>query len=175
MKKRNTTIFAFLLLAAVGMGVGYAALSDEVKLGGEIGVIKDDDAWEANIHFDSSVQLTGKGSVTYSADTESNPNDVAQITISGMDTKNEELEFVLKIVNQNTDYDAAITASTVNKTFGPYTKDTDFNIDVALSDTTIPAGGSIDVTVTVKLLVQPTENLSATFNVTYTAAAVDPR
>ena len=36
MKKRNTTIFAFLLLAAVGMGVGYAAFTQDFLVDGDI-------------------------------------------------------------------------------------------------------------------------------------------
>ena len=45
MKKRNTTIFAFLLLAAVGMGVGYAALTQEMGVNGDV-VLKNDQAQE---------------------------------------------------------------------------------------------------------------------------------
>ena len=45
MKKRNTTIFAFLLLAAVGMGVGYAALTTELEMIGQVG-IKNEQAQE---------------------------------------------------------------------------------------------------------------------------------
>ena len=50
MKKRNTTIFAFLLLAAVGMGVGYAALTDNLGINGNatVELSKFKDIWSKN-------------------------------------------------------------------------------------------------------------------------------
>ena len=43
MKKRNTAIATFLLLAAVSLGVGYAALTDSFSIHGDVGANKDNE------------------------------------------------------------------------------------------------------------------------------------
>ena len=43
MKKRNTAIATFLLLAAVSLGVGYAALTDSFNIHGDVGANKDNE------------------------------------------------------------------------------------------------------------------------------------
>ena len=43
MKKRNTAIATFLLLAAVSLGVGYAALTDSFSIHGDVGANKNNE------------------------------------------------------------------------------------------------------------------------------------
>lgn len=43
MKKRNTAIATFLLLAAVSLGVGYSALTDSFSIHGDVGANKDNE------------------------------------------------------------------------------------------------------------------------------------
>ena len=43
MKKRNTVIATFLLLAAVSLGVGYAALTDSFNIHGDVGANKNNE------------------------------------------------------------------------------------------------------------------------------------
>lgn len=173
MKKRNTTIFAFLLLAAVGMGVGYAALTDSLTFGGSAAAVADADAWESNIHF-AAAETQANAKAEYEVDA---TGDAATLTVSGMEAKNETIVVKMAIVNENTDYDAKLDVTSAwTVTPGANTVASDFTITCPelVDDAIVPKNGQLEFTVTIKLNVQPTENLSATFNIAFDAIAVDP-
>ena len=91
MKKRNTTIFAFLLLAAVGMGVGYAAFSQAFDITGTINIntSQAEEEFKEEIIFNNEYSaVTTKADSALGTVTEtitlSNNNHSATLEVSGL-------------------------------------------------------------------------------------------
>ena len=177
MKKRNTTIFAFLLLAAVGMGVGYAALTDNLTVGGKatVGTEQALEDWDLDVSFtDAKIksQTTVNNAAAIEQPSYTENNDNVFLTVSGLDSKEDTVVIELTITNNNENYDAKITADTEKA----FTNDNDaqFDISVAVVDDLAEyQGGTATIEVTIKLKVQPTESLVANFSVGYVATSTE--
>ena len=176
MKKRNTTIFAFLLLAAVGMGVGYAALTDNLTLNGTVGANKTvaDTQWDEDIYFSAaSIKSQTDGSVATLTHNIGTNTDALILDLSGMTLKGETVVIQVTVKNDNVDYDANLITTTA------FTSTTaaadDFTISSTFNDTIdIEASNSYTFEISVTLEVQPTQDLSATFKLEFDAEAIDP-
>lgn len=163
MKKRNTTIFAFLLLAAVGMGVGYAAISQEFKVGGDITVDVDkaNEELEAEVYF-SEVKKQEKCTVTI----DSSDKHKASIDVNGLELRGETATGTLVIKN---DFELPVNVQDIQ--FTENTNKTEFTVAYTLSNETIAAGQTVELTFTIKLNVVPTEQLTDSFGLTFNVVA----
>ena len=108
MKKRNTTIFAFLLLAAVGMGVGYAALTDTLSLSATVSGtgVNDNDitdskifdiVWTAREPEETQVSAETRPTLLGTASLDQSDSDIATISVEGMLLKGDKVVFVFDI------------------------------------------------------------------------------
>ena len=177
MKKRNTTIFAFLLLAAVGMGVGYAALSDELQINGtaKAGFEVANDEWDADIYF-SDAKITSKTPGSEATMTPTGLNgDELTIPVENMSLKGEKVTVSVTIKNDNVDYAAdLIEVTAFNYTSavdGDFTIECDFDANEVIAKN----GGTYTFDIVITLNVQPTEELSATFGLKFQAQAIDEK
>ena len=165
MKKRNTTIFAFLLLAAVGMGVGYAALSQQFNVGGTVTIekvqaqkefteevifaeiadadlnyFKADGSAKAKVEGDKAVLDTAKHNVTW--------------TVKTLAAKGEKATLSLTVLNQS-DVEATIQNITAwtNSSNGLFSVTDDLSTkDLVLSAKDDQTVDSVTFTITITML-----------------------
>lgn len=167
MKNRKTVIVAFLLVAAMLLGVGYAALSDDLYVNGTLTL----DANKLADTFDKEVYFTNEGkqttgttgtedTIAIGVDANGDEKDKVTFVVNSLKAVGEVATFTFKIQNDN-DFVVTATPSTTftNSYFtvaGPVTVD-------------VPANGSADVTVTVTLNAIPTDGSaqSVTYDLTY--------
>lgn len=180
MKKRNTTIFAFLLLAAVGMGVGYAAFSQEFDVNGTVKV----NTTQASEEFSKEIIFTAASATVEKAGgvpAGENPT-TATIdagahsvtwTINALQAKGDKCVGTFTVTN-NSDLAAQISAYAKSQQEGTAGL---FSILVeglagnerleAKNDTN---SDEITFKVTVEMLKDPTEKADYTFNVGFNAS-----
>lgn len=171
MKNRKRVVVAFLLVAVMLLGVGYAALTDVLDVTGtaDINQSAAEEAFNEDIHFSDAVANQTGNTASVNADN----NDKASFTAKTLKGKGDKVTFTFTIVNEG-DVAATITP-TLNATQGN-TKPEYFSItsDWDGAAKTIPAktdgvNGSLTYTVTVELLKTPTETISGSFLIELTA------
>lgn len=170
MKNRRIILISFLLVTTLCVGIGYAAVEDELSLSGsaEVGTDNVKEALDGDVYFSNAV-------VTSFTNTDSDKTDVAEVNSSDNDkvtfeantlqAQNDTVTFTFTIENESTDLDAIVTPSFNSAT---NSNDTVFAVSYQWSDggsdaKTIAAGSTADVVVTVKLLQTPTDAVSGAF------------
>jgi len=181
MKNRKRIVVAFLLVAVMVIGVGYAALMDELTISGDatISALQVQNTFDENIHF-VAVSADGTdwkeeadGYLAADADLTANGfrawvnpgagadvNDTAQFSIASdnLDSNGDAMVIYFKVHNEGT-IDATDLKTTV--TYSTGTDQTLFNVVVDLVDdagdpkTTLPGGDELIAKVTVTLLKDP--------------------
>ena len=142
MKNRRITLIAFMLVAALTMGIGFAAYSTTLAIHGTTAVSAEALKFTEDVQFinaSSSNEAFGKADV--------GDGQTATFTVSGMTQYNDRVHFTYTIIN-NSDYDVNIDITT-HPTPAATSKCT---VTTALSSNTITKqGGTITATVTVVL------------------------
>lgn len=182
MKNRKIVVTAFLLVAVMLLGVGYAALTDTLTITGDLKT----DTTVAMDEFDADVYFSGTSIVRDDTGNKA----VSQILDGRDDAKIEALHFTEKdqvveaqftITNLDTNEFAALIEG-VEVTVGNNADDHDPIFSVVWSweqglennnDVTLQPGESHNLWVTITLNETPQEIHEATFSVTYTATAVE--
>ena len=164
MKNRRIVLAAFMLVAVLTMGIGFAAYSTTLSINGTTAVSPD------AIEFTESVKFTAVTSSNEAFGTASiGDGQAATFTVNGMTAYNDRVQFTYTIRNDS-DYDVNIEIST-HPTPATTSKCT---VTTALSSNTIAQGGEITATVTVVL----NENVSTAvdpinWTIEYTATSID--
>ena len=173
MKNRRIAIVAFMLCAAMVIGLGYAAVTNVLDIQGSATV----NATAAEEEFNEDIYFVGVKDNTsnyvqsiadaatygYTANINSNNKDKAQFTVSGVDKTGEEVVITYQIKNDSA-YDAAVTIQSNTNTNGEYFGfDYYFGASKDAKTATITAGGTVDVTVVVSLIKQPTSQVTSSF------------
>lgn len=155
MKNRRITIVAFLLLAALTLGIGYAAVTTQLFIDGSATVTQE----EANNEFNEDIYFSGvkNGSeyvasigkdagLGYTASITPSNNDKATFTIENMGNPGESVTITYRVKN-----DSAFKANiTVNAASTTHTHGEIFEVACsAESGVIVEAGKEADVTVTV--------------------------
>ena len=178
MKNKKKVVVAFLLVAVMLLGVGYAALTDTLTIIGNAHI----DIDTANKTFDEKVYFsaaeatstTGTGST---ADTASYTADDATFTANKLATVGEQSVFTFTITNDsNVDAVISVAATKLSGAANPSNSNTDkFTVEYSYPDGMNIAknGGTIDVVVTVTVKEPVTSATSATFGIELTATSVD--
>ena len=178
MKNRKFVVVAFLLVAVLLLGVGYAALTDTLTIIGNAHIDLD----QANVVFDEKVYFsaseatssTGTGTI---ADVADHTADDATFTANKLAVKDEQSVFTFTIKNDsNVDADISVNAKKLSGADNPSnSNEQKFTVTYSYPDgMTIAAGGTIRVVVTVTVKEAITEATSATFGIELTATTVDP-
>ena len=165
MKKRRSVVIAFLLIAALVMGIGYAALTDVLDITGsaDINQAAAEDSFNDDIFFTAAVANQTGNTASVNADN----NDKASFTANTLKGKDDTATFTFTIKN-NGDLDAVVTPSISSNTQPGYFE---LSSDWAAQPKALAAGAEITYTVTVKLLQTPTETVSGSFIIELTAVA----
>ena len=171
MKNRKIVVVAFLLIAMLLLGVGYAALTTTLTIIGNAHI----DMAQAGENFDERIYFSVAEAVS-STGTGSTPDraggvggDDGTFTANRLATKGETSTFLFTIQNDS-NVAAAITI----------TEETNSNEDAfkvtyaySIPDKVIPSGGSMDITVVVEVIEPITVDTAGTFTIVYSAETVD--
>ena len=171
MKNRKIVVVAFLLIAAMLLGVGYAALTDTLDITGSADVNLTDleKEFEDEIYFSAAVANDGTPNT---ASVNADNNDKASFSAKSLLHKDETTSFTFTIENKS-QYSVDVTPK-LNATLGN-TNSEYFAIssDWNGATKTIAAGASETYTLTVKLLKDPTAAVSGSFLVELVVTADD--
>lgn len=169
MKNRKSVIVAFLLVAVMLLGVGYAALTDVLDITGTADVNQSaaEEAFNEDIHFIAAKANEDGNTASVNADN----NDKASFTANTLNGKDDTASFTFTIKNKG-DVDATVTPAlntVLGNTLPEYFEVTS---DWGGQAKDLAAGAEITYTVTIKLLKTPTETISGSFLVELTATSV---
>ena len=165
MKNRKTVVVAFLLVAVMLLGVGYAALTDELWVNGTAGVDLDDtsEVFDEDIYFSKVISGDGCNAVI-NADP-----DTGTITVTDGVLKEVGDEVIATYtIKSESDLDVMVNLPTIENSNGTYFSVTP-SWDAAK---TLPAGGTIDVTITIKLIKTAAADQDVTFKLTFAAESI---
>lgn len=167
MRNRKTVVVAFLLVAVMLLGVGYAALTDVLDITGSADVNQSaaEEAFNEDIHFSAAVANEAGNTASVNADN----NDKASCTANTLKGMDDTATFTFTIMNEG-DLDATISpsiSSNTNETY--FAISSDWNGQAK----TLGAGKTLDYTVTVRLKETPTQTISGSFIIELTAVSVD--
>ena len=145
MKKRRTLIISLLLVAALCLGIGYASVTDILDISGIVeangsGMAED---FDGDVYFSAISGNTGKASESRLIGDKS---DNASFHVDGLSALDETVSVTYTIQN---DYSSSVWVSLIT----PSNDSNDYleiTHDLTLYEE-IPAGGSIDVTVTARV------------------------
>jgi hypothetical protein len=165
MKKRRIIILAFMLIAVMVVGIGFAAYSTTLAIHGTTAV-----SAEA-LQFTEDVQFTSVTSSNEAFGTATiGDGQTATFKVDGMTQYNDRVQFTYTITNGSS-YDVDIAITTHPTPASP----SKCTVTTALSASTIPAGQSITATVTVVLNETVTAAIDPiNWTIEYTATSVDP-
>ena len=181
MRNRKIIVTAFVLVAVMLMAVGFAVLTDNLIIAGEANAntSKSQDEWEKDVYFDSAtpVTTTGTSGIADEASVGQSNNDHANYKVKSLALEGQVATFKFVIANDNETYDAKIT---IDDGYPTNTNTKYYSVDYIYGDgdgddddTIVPAGGTLEVTVVVEMLQDPSENLSAQFTLNLTATSVE--
>lgn len=178
MKNRKIVVVAFLLIAVLLLGVGYAALTDTLTIIGNAHIDLDtaNATFDERIYFSAAEATSSTGSGK-TADTASFTADDATYTANKLAVKGEKSTFTFTITNaSNVDAEITAAAKKLSGDVNPSNSNTDkFTVTYEYPDgqTISSNGGTIRVIVTVELKEVVTSATSATFGIELTATSVE--
>ena len=178
MKNKKKVVVAFLLVAVMLLGVGYAALTDTLTIIGNAHIDIDtaNKTFDEKVYFSAAEATSSTGTGT-TADTASYTADDATFTANKLATVGQKSVFTFTITNDsNVDAIISVAATKLSGAANPSNSNTDkFTVEYSYPDGMNIAknGGTIDVVVTVTVKEPVTSATSATFGIEITATSVD--
>lgn len=178
MKNRRNVVVAFLLVAVMMLGIGYAALTDSLTIIGNAHI----DIDTANKTFDERVYFSNaeKTSTTGTGTTEDVvgfSGDDATFTANRLATVGQKSVFTFTITNDsNVDAIISVNPTKLSGDTNPSNSNTDkFTVEYTYPDGMNIAknGGTITVVVTVTVAAPVTSATSASFGIELTATSAD--
>ena len=174
MKKNRTLIISLLLIAALALGIGYAALADDLAIAGSAKIQSEnaENSFAADVYFTKAVMSAEKGTATIGADNNGEASDKVTITVNDdvLGGKGDSVICTLEISNVG-DLDADVTIDSIITSNDEY-----FTVTTSWGSTTtrtIAAGGTLDLVVNISVDKTPTTDVSTTFEIGLTATAVE--
>ena len=171
MRNRKTVIVAFMIVAVMLMAVGFAALTDTLTVDGTAGVDLDDssEVFDGDIYFSKVISGDGCTAVI-----NSDP-DTGTITVNDGALKEVGDEVIATYtIKSESDLDVLVTKPTVENSKITNSNPEYFEVYVnwVPDSMTLAAGGTIDVTVTIKLIKTAAADQDLTFGITFDAQSV---
>ncbi len=179
MKNRKIVVVAFLLVAVLLLGVGYAALTDQLTIIGNAHVDVDtaNKTFDERVYFSAAEATSSTGTGT-TADVASYTADDATYTVNKLAVVGQKSVFTFTIKNEsNVDAIISVASTKLSGDTNPSNSNEDkFTVEYAYPDgmTVAKQTGTITVVVTVTLNEPVTSATSATFGIELTATSVDP-
>lgn len=167
MKNRRNVVIAFLLLAVLCLGIGFAALTDDLFVDGSF-AFKDVDTpftsseimfTKAEVTSDSAYVTTSKIKTNITVDSNNDTDDLLQITVEeGAFTAKDQTAVIKATIKNNTDY--TITVALDSTTTSPADVSSVFEVTIDVPADQVLSQGEQVVTITIK--VKAATNLAAT-------------
>ena len=176
MKNRKIVVVAFLLIAVLLLGVGYAAVTDTLTIIGNahIDMGQVETTFDQNIYFSAAVATSSTGTGTTDDVASFTPDD-ATFTANKLAIVGEKSVFTFTITNDgNVDAVISVNATKLSGDTNPSNSNTEkFTVTYAYPDgmTVAKDGGTITVVVTVEVANPVTTATSATFGIELTATS----
>ncbi|MBQ2876697.1 MAG: hypothetical protein IJE25_06790 [Clostridia bacterium] len=153
MTKRRSIIAAFLIVALLAVGIGYAALTDTLTVTGSAGFAADDavETFDGDVYFSKALGDATRVDARVLADADTA---VMHVVAGTLKQVGDEVIATFTIKSES-DLTVAVTPTVSADTSDPsYTlNDSYFSVYTNLTgEQTLAAGGTIDFTVTVKLI-----------------------
>ena len=163
MKKRRNLIIALLLIAALALGIGYAAVTDTLSIGGNATVKPHQE--NLIVEFDS-IKNPSKCTAAIQTD-----KTVATFTTTQLVNGGETATATFVVKNNSPEYSATIDAPSIVITTG----DLYFNVttDFGTASRTLAPNEVTEFTVTVELERAVVEEQTCEFTITNTVTAVE--
>ncbi len=173
MKKRKLALVSFLAAAALTCGIGYAAVSDTLDIQGTATVKQSDldNSFADKVYFSAVEQTTD--ATKWTASINQDNNNKASFSIYSLVHKNDTQSIKYTIKNDSV-HDATVSLTIPEgEAHNPQNNNpTYFEVSHDLGDgKTLIAGGTLDVTVTVKLIQDTTTTVSGSFGIEMVATA----
>lgn len=172
MKNRKNVVVALLLVAVLCMGIGFAALSDELTIGGtvSVGTSGASTAWDNAVKFIATTALTGTHTGTAHTPAISDNGDTITATIDNtwLKVKGDTVSFTATVINSHTEYDALIKSLTASIT-GDNTEYFKIAVSGLADNDVVTANESKVFTVTITLEKTPVTEISGTISICFTA------
>ena len=173
MKKKRTLTVVAAVLAVLMLGVGYAAVANDVlTINGTASATPSDNNFVVQFDQDTEVDSDDTVTAAYTGTT------TATFSASGLTAKGQTASATYAIENLSADLAANLTAvvgDLTNDAEGNEDDKSYFSVNYSFASTSVEAGGDTTLTVTVTMLKTPVaENVSVTFPVTITAKPVQP-
>lgn len=116
MKNRKNVLIVFAVLAILCLGIGYAALVDELNLSGTVEASSSDSEIIDETVFDvdwgtvtpTIVKAGNEANIDIDARVTSEPNDTALLEVSGLSVAGDKVKVVYEIVNNSQVYNASL-------------------------------------------------------------------
>ncbi|MBQ7384623.1 MAG: hypothetical protein IJV72_07545 [Clostridia bacterium] len=168
MKNRRKIVIAFLLIASLTLGIGYALISDVLDIQGtaEISGAAAEEELNQDVFF-SAVSQAANGE--YTAQINSQNNDKASFTVNSLTDIGQTVSITFTIKNEGTaQLDAVVTPQLIQNSSSDYFEVTS---DWQGNSKVVEAGTTETYTVTVKLLKIPTDTVSSSINIELKASS----
>ena len=164
MKRRKSVVVVFLLAAAMMLSVGYATLTDTLTIDGSAGVDADhsQDVFDKDIYFSKVISGDGCTAVI-----KSDP-DMGTITVTEGALKEVGDEVIATYtIKSESDLPVYIPKPDIDCTNPEY-----FTVSQswAVNEQTLAPGGTLDVTITIRLAKTAVADQSCTFDITFEAS-----
>ena len=194
MKNRKKILVAFMLVACMVVGVGYAALTNTLDIAGTGNVNASDaeKAFNQDIYFEgvvvnNSIKAGGvveADNLPYTANINTNNNDKAQFTVTGLHGQGDTTTITFRIVN-NGDLEAKLFVKSCTNSSDDffevkyYIGENEINVgNTATSFYTVAAKSgetptTVDIKVVVTLLQTPSAAVSTTTTFEFNAVSED--
>ncbi len=181
MKNRKIVIVAFLLVAMMLLGVGYAALTDTLTITGDIAAKTDiaQSEFDADIYF-SAASIVKDDTGNNAAAQILEGRDSAKLISTHFTVKGQVVIAKFTITNDSPEFAARLTPSALaieNEADHDPVFTATWSWSETESDTSsydLQPGESKDLWVTVTIIETPTEEHEATFEISFAGAQVDP-
>lgn len=171
MNKRRSIIATFLIVALLTVGIGYAALSDTLSVTGSASFAQADavETFDGDIYFSKALGDASRVTAAIDAD----DKDKATITVLPNILKQVGDEVIVTLtIKSESDLNVQITP-TISEAEGASVNTDYFSVTTGAAQTLV-AGGTLDYTITIKLIKTNATNADITSNfvVTFQAQSV---
>lgn len=180
MKNRKTVVVAFMLVAVMLLGVGYAAVTDNFTINGSA-IITDaqaNDAFNEDIRFEGIVvdnvvrgDVLASDNLGYTASVNI-AQDSATYHVTGLKGQGDVKTITFRIKNYG-DVDATLNFNAETAKTNDQSNVFEVTYDL-VNGTALAAGASVDVTVTVKVINSVTAGVTGNFTFAFTADNPQP-
>lgn len=174
MRNRKVIVTAFLLVAVMLLGVGYAAVSDTLDIQGTADITATDagETLNEDVYFTGVMNgtvmvdaITAADDLGYTAHINSQDNDMAHFTISCLEKAGDEVTIVYVVQNDSTN-DVTLALKNSSTTEAIFTVETELDNGATK---VVPAGSTTEIWVKVSLNSDPTDAVTSAFTIGITA------